>query len=70
MDVYPYDPEKRDRLLKDDAAVERAIQEAVRDALIKHKQMGLPIAIWKDNKVVWVPPEEIQVFDLPASPPD
>jgi hypothetical protein len=32
---------------------------AVRQALLRHKQAGNPVAIWREGKVHWVPPEEI-----------
>jgi hypothetical protein len=41
---------------------------AVRDALIRHKQTGHPIATWQNGKVVWIPPEEIVIEDLPSEP--
>jgi hypothetical protein len=44
--------------------VERALQRAVREALIMHKRLGNPIAAWKDGQVVIIPPEEIVI------PPD
>lgn len=50
-------------------AIDKAIKEAVRDALIRHKRAGVPIVIWKDGKVVRVPPEEI-VVDESGSPPE
>jgi predicted ABC-type ATPase len=40
---------------------ERAVQRAVRAALIDHKQAGNPIAVWRDDRVVIVPPEEINI---------
>jgi hypothetical protein len=39
------------------AAVNRAVTEAVR----RHKERGESIVIWRDGKVVVVPPEEIDV---------
>ena len=44
--------------------VERALQRAVRHALLMHKRIGNPIAIWRDGRVVIIPPEEIVI------PPD
>ena len=35
----------------------------VREALLQHKKLGNPIVVWKDGKVVWIPPEEIPVDD-------
>ncbi len=40
-------------------AIELILQEGVRQALLIHKRLGNSIAIWKDGKVVIVPPEEI-----------
>ena len=44
--------------------IERVLQRAVNHALSMHKRLGIPIATWKDGKVVIVPPEEIVI------PPD
>jgi hypothetical protein len=41
--------------------IELVLQEGVRRALETHKRLGNSIAIWKDGKVVIVPPEEIIV---------
>ncbi len=35
------------------------VQLAVREALLKHKRDGNPVAIWKDGRVQWIPPEDI-----------
>ena len=40
-------------------AIERILQAAVQEILSTHKRLGNSIAIWKDGKVVIVPPEEI-----------
>ena len=42
-------------------SIERVLQRAVNHALLMHKRLGNPIAIWKDGKVVIVPPEEIVI---------
>jgi hypothetical protein len=49
-------------------AVEAAIREAVREALLQHKRARNPVAFWENGRVVWVPPEEIPVEDEPAVP--
>ena len=41
--------------------IEKILQRAVNHALIRHKQLGNPIATWIDGKVVIVPPEEIVI---------
>ncbi|MCX5832790.1 MAG: hypothetical protein NT140_13070 [Deltaproteobacteria bacterium] len=40
---------------------EMALKEAVAEAIAEHKRQGNPIAVWRNGKAVWVPPEEIVV---------
>jgi hypothetical protein len=40
---------------------ERALREAVAEAIAEHKLRGHPIVVWRDGKVVTIPPEEIVV---------
>lgn len=49
------------KTLNDSAKVTQIIQAGIRDALLKHKQAGNDVCEWRDNKVVWVPPEKIAV---------
>lgn len=41
--------------------VEEVLRKAVKEALILHKKNNNPIAVWKNNRVVIIPPEEIPV---------
>jgi hypothetical protein len=41
----------------------RAFNRAIRNAYIKHKAAGVPIAVWEDGKVKIVPPEQIVIPD-------
>ncbi len=45
------------------ARMSRIMGEAVQQALLHHKRAGNPIAVWRDGRVVWIPPEEIAVDD-------
>ncbi|MCY2960165.1 MAG: hypothetical protein NTY35_08365 [Planctomycetota bacterium] len=49
----------RHALLRDMAGITAAFQAAARDALERHKKLGESIVIWRDGRVVEVPPEEI-----------
>ncbi|HEY7297388.1 MAG TPA: hypothetical protein VH684_05560 [Xanthobacteraceae bacterium] len=51
-------PSERVRDLK---LIERALRRAVREALLRHKQAGNPIAVWREGGVVWIAPEDIPV---------
>ena len=42
-------------------AIERILQSAVQQTLSIQKRLGNPVSIWKDGKVVIVPPEEIVI---------
>jgi hypothetical protein len=50
--------------------IEKVLQRAVNHALLMHKRLGNPIAIWKDGKVVIVPPEEIVISPEFLNPED
>ena len=54
----------KDRIAEAFANPERityALEQGVRDALVKHKQTGNPVVVWRDGKIVWLKPEEIPV---------
>ena len=62
------DRPKKDQLLislSDEETVTKALAKAVREALHQHKQMGNSVAVWRDGKVVWIPPEEINLTEKP-----
>ncbi|MFB2894532.1 hypothetical protein ACE1CI_16605 [Aerosakkonemataceae cyanobacterium BLCC-F50] len=62
------DQPKKDQLLislSDEEKVTQALAKAVKEALRKHKQTGNPVAAWRDGKVVWIPPEEINLTEKP-----
>lgn len=37
----------------------RAMTKAVREALLRHKRLENPVAVWHKGGVVWLTPEEI-----------
>ncbi len=48
--------------------VVRAMRRGVAAALLRHKQLGNPIAVWRNGRVEWIPPEEIEVEPVPDDP--
>lgn len=54
-------------LFEDDELIDRALGDAVEEALRDHKRAGNPVCEWRDGKVVWIPPEEIP-DRLPPNP--
>ena len=59
--------EKTHKIVKDirdlplKVKAEMALKEAVAEAIAEHKRQGNPIAVWRNGKAVWIPPEEIVV---------
>ncbi len=51
------------KLFDDREGMDRALGKAVRQALLQHKRAGNPVATWRDGKVVWLEPEEIEVSE-------
>ncbi len=52
-----------ENIIRDGTAIDRAIVAARRRVIRRHRQLGVPLAIWRDGQVVEVPPESV---DLPA----
>jgi len=62
-----------DEVFEDGKLIDAAVERAGRDARLKHKQLGVPLVVWRDGQVLLIPPEEIVVdpppenADAPAS---
>ncbi|MBS1718947.1 MAG: hypothetical protein JST35_00715 [Armatimonadetes bacterium] len=52
-------PIDRSDQFTEDEHVDTAIRQAAQRAIADHKRRGAWIAIWRDGKVVHLPPEEI-----------
>jgi len=50
-----------DEIFRDGASIDKALKQAVRKTLVRHKQSGNPVVVWRDGKAVWLKPEEITV---------
>ncbi len=48
-----------DEIFKEGSLIDNALKKAVQEALVRHKQAGNPIVVWRDGKIVWLKPEEI-----------
>jgi len=47
--------------LEEGRLIDEALKRAVRKALLRHRQDGLPVVIYRDGKIVWVQPEELDL---------
>ncbi|MGH7391737.1 MAG: hypothetical protein ACREM3_20120 [Candidatus Rokuibacteriota bacterium] len=50
-----------ERIIRDGAAIDRAIVAARRKVILRHRQLGVPLVIWRDGRVVEVPPESVEL---------
>ncbi len=47
------------RRVDDRERILEALTKAVREAIERHRVAGNPIAVWKNGRVEWIPPEDI-----------
>ncbi len=52
------DPET---MVRDGAAIDRAIVAARRRVIRRHRQLGVPLVIWRDGRVIEVAPESVNL---------
>ena len=45
--------------INDHSRILDALRQAVREALLSHKRAGNPVAVWQNERVVWVSAEQI-----------
>jgi hypothetical protein len=45
--------------VEDHTRMLEVMREAVREAVLRHKRLGNPVAVWRDSRVVWLTPDEI-----------
>jgi hypothetical protein len=48
-----------DKIFTEGTLIDKALKQGVQEALLRHKQAGNSIVIWRDGKLVWIKPEEI-----------
>ena len=51
-------------IIRDGTAIDRAIVAAARRVILRHRELGLPLVIWRDGQVVEVPPESVDLPDV------
>lgn len=53
--------------INDHSRILDALRQAVREALLNHKRAGNPVAVWQNERVEWIQPEDIPVgIDAPS----
>jgi hypothetical protein len=58
-----------DALFEEGTPIDEAMSEAARSAIELHRRMGVPMVVWRDGKVAYVTPEELDAQAERESPP-
>ena len=45
--------------VEDGKLIEEALNQGVREAIVRHKREGLPMVVERDGKIEWVKPEDL-----------
>ena len=54
-------------IFREGVLIDRALETAAREAILRHKQLGQPMTVWQDGKTVLVAPEELEAAWQAAS---
>lgn len=49
------------KIIAEGTQIDEAVKQAVKEAVLRHKNAGNSIATMKDGRMVWLKPEEIAV---------
>lgn len=55
------EPPDTEQLFDDGALIDAALRSAVRQALLRHKRAGVPVAIGRDNTLIELPADQIEI---------
>jgi len=55
-------------ILRDGAAIDRAIVAAHRRIILQHRQQNRPLVIWRDGQVVEVAPDSVELPEYDPEP--
>jgi hypothetical protein len=70
MSVTPESDRTPTERVDDIPRILAAMRQAVREALLDHHRAGNPIAVWRDERVVWIQPDDIPAELARASEAD
>jgi hypothetical protein len=55
-------------IFREGTLIDRALAAATRDAIRRHKQAGVPMAVWRNGKTVWVDAADLEPKPRNARP--
>lgn len=51
--------DKISEIFENKEKITHALAHGVQEALLRHKQAGNPVVVWRDGKTVWLNPDDI-----------
>lgn len=54
-------------VLTDDLIVDAALLQARREAIRQHRMANLPMVVWRDGAIVWIPADQLPDLEEPTS---
>lgn len=57
----PNPPDLDNLMLEVGGVIDKAIEQADREALLEHARAGRSVPIWEDGKIVWKPAAQVLV---------
>ncbi len=58
------------RIIREGTAIDRAMVAAQRRTILRHRQLGIPLVLWRDGQVVEVDAATVELPELPDEAPD
>ncbi len=58
------------RIIREGTAIDRAMVAAQRRVILRHRQLGIPLVLWRDGRVVEVDPHTVELPELPDDAPN
>jgi hypothetical protein len=57
-----------DSVFREGTSLDRAVVASFAETVLRHRQTGTPLVIWRDGAVVEVPPDEMPIPNVDAVP--
>ncbi len=58
-------PTDMQSILTDRISMEQAFRQARREAVRQHRMANLPMVVWRDGAIVWIPPDQLPDIEEP-----
>ena len=52
-------------ILTAQSAMDQAFRQAHREAIRQHRMANLPMVVWRDGAIVWIPPDQLPDIEEP-----